>query len=131
MNRRFLPPWLAALLLPALAAAQEPLPCADEPTTPAVNACLVRRLAAQDLELARTLDRLRADWRAHDAQDGSLPVLPALEAAQAAWLAWRDRECEARALTYGAGTGRAAAGLRCELVLSAQRQAALVADWSS
>lgn len=130
MNRPAWPLLLAAVLLPALAVAQSPVPCADEANTPAVNACLARRLAAQEAELTRTLDRLRADWRAHDAQDGSLPVLPSLDAAQAAWVAYRQRECAARALTYGVGTGAAAAGLRCELALSAQRQAVLEADWS-
>lgn len=126
MSRAVLP---LLLLVCSAAPAQAAEPCAEEANTVAVNACLTRWVAAQDEALARAVARLRAAWREQDAVSGSPPVLPAFDAAQAAWEAYRRRECAARALIFGSGTGAAAASGRCELALSVQREAELASRW--
>lgn len=124
----------AAVLFALLAACRPALAkdapaCADEPTTPAVAACLQRQLAVQDAALAQAVQRLLDTWRVRDEREVVLRVAPALAASQAAWEAYRARECAAQALAYGAGTGAGAAELRCRLALTAQRRDALARDW--
>lgn len=120
---------LALLAMREPALAQDASACADQPTSPAVAACLTRQLAVQDAALAQAVQRLLDSWRSRDAGEAVVKVAPALAAGQAAWEAYRAQECAARALTYGAGTGAGAAELRCRLALTAQRREALARDW--
>jgi uncharacterized protein YecT (DUF1311 family) len=129
---RLVPCLLASLLAVQIATAAEGEPsCFDDAAdTPALNACLARRLQAQDAALAQAYERVRTFWRARDAQaEGAIRVLPALEASQAAWVQYRREECAARVLMHEGGTRAPSAGLACELALSRQRQQVLMGVW--
>ena len=107
--------------------------CAEEASTPRINACLQRVLEARDKVLAAEVQRARAVWRERDAlaaREGTVfRVGPALEKSQQAWEAYREQECSARALTYGYGTGAAAESLRCMIELTEQRTDAIARHW--
>ena len=114
----------------AAAAEGEPSCVDDAADTPALNACLARRLQAQDAALAQAYERVRSFWRARDARaEGAIRVLPALEASQAAWAQYRREECAARVLMHEGGTRAPTVGLACELALSRQRQQVLTGVW--
>jgi uncharacterized protein YecT (DUF1311 family) len=123
---------ISALLLPCVISGQaqdtEPS-CAQQASTPALAACLRKLLDGEQAMLAAETGNLRAKWRDLDSRDPMFKLVPALDASQLAWEAYRRDECEARALSFGAGTGAAPEYLRCMIEMTGQRRDMLARHW--
>lgn len=126
---------VAALLLQAgvvPAQAANPDIC-DSPTTPDINACAGRELAAAEAIRRRYADAARKRIRAEVAQatPGSMSAgtLAAFERAESAWAAYRDAECNAVYANWSDGTIRTLMGLSCSAELTRLRTHAIWQDW--
>lgn len=120
--------WLLPCAITGQAQDAEPQ-CAQQTSTPALAACLQKVLDGQQAMLGQEMENLRARWRELDSRDPMFKLAPALDASQRAWEAYRRDECEARALSFGLGTGAAPQHLRCMIEMTAQRRDMLARYW--
>jgi uncharacterized protein YecT (DUF1311 family) len=122
--RRGLPVATLAFGAALATAAQAQAPSCPGSTTPEVNACLGRTLAAAEAKHASyaAAVRRRLDREAKD-------VAPAFEKAEAAWRAYRDAECAAVFAFYAAGTIRTSEELACEIRLTRRQTHTLWREW--
>lgn len=102
-------------------------------TTIEVNHCLGEQLGAAAKMLERynaaALARLRDVSKEADAEPGSAELPAMFQASARSWAEYREHECGAVYVSWGGGSIRTAAELRCKLALTQRRTHTVWNNW--